>query len=236
MNVLLISDDGVGSVGTQILQETAAAVWPKAKVITMSPTKPMSNASFGVSPGMDGSGVPYVTSKEVSPGLHAVDGTPVDCLYLGVLYPTYFLGTDNFDVVVTGIRRGSSVGVDVFHSGVSAVAALAATLFGLASIAFSQEVDDVAEVDPGSRAPFAVAEVFARKVLLSHAFTPGSCLNVNFPKENPKGFKKSQPAPFSSKMEVRGGTTNPNYDVALLRQGFISVSDIELSVSPSMSY
>lgn len=236
MNVLLISDDGVGSVGTQILQETALAVWPKAKVITMSPVEPQPNASFGISPGMDGSGVPYVASKEVSPNTYAVEGTPIDCLYLGVLYPTYFLGTDNFDVVVTGVRRGSSVGVDVFHSGVTAAASLAATLFGLASVAFSQEVDEDQEVDPGSRTPYAVAEVFARKVLLSHAFTPGSCLNVNFPKENPKGFKKSQPAPFSSRMEVRGGTSNPNYDVALLRQGFISVSDIELSVSPSMSY
>ena len=138
--------------------------------------------------------------EERSPGLYVVDGTPIDCLYLGMLYPTYVLGTDSFDVVLSGVNQGHNVGVDVFHSGTVAVAMMAASLFGIPSVAFSQEISPLREGDfdiANTREDYQVAEVFTRKVLANHSFTPGSCMNVNFPITAPKGYKKAPPATYS---------------------------------------
>lgn len=237
MNILIVSDDGVDSVGLHILQESARAHWGQsARIVTLVPRDASGGKSFSITPNLKSSDTPYVQLQEMKPSTYVVDGTPIDCLYTGMLYPTHVLGTDTFDVVLAGVNRGHNVGVDVFHSGTVAVATLAATMFGVASIAFSQEVDD--EADPAlsnNRMAFAVAEVFTRKMLSTHSFTPGSCLNVNFPKKNPKGFRKTTPAPYSRWL-IPGSTRGRTHDIQAVAEGFISVSDLELSIAPSMSY
>lgn len=239
MNILLISDDGPDSVGLEILQESARSHWgANAKIITIVPKESTSGRSFSVTPALKNTAQPYVKFVEREARFYVVDGTPLDCLYLGMLYPTHVLGTDSFDVVLTGVNMGHNVGADVFHSGTVAVAMLAASLFGVASVAFSQEIDSCKEGDfdlMNSREVFGVAEVFTRKVLTTHPFTPGSCLNVNFPKASPKGYKKVPPAPFSRWLPSKT-SRDTNNDIAAVAEGFIAISELELSVAPSMSY
>lgn len=236
MNILIVSDDGVDSVGLHIMQESARSHWGQsAKIVTIVPRDCAGGKSFSITPTQKSPNEPYVKLTEVKAFTYVAEGTPIDCLYTGILYPTHVLGTDTFDVVLAGVNRGHNVGVDVFHSGTVAVATLAATMFGVASMAFSQEVDneDVLALS-NTRAAFAVAEVFTRKMLSTHSFTPGSCLNVNFPKKNPKGFKKAPPAPYSRWLP--SVPQRDNNDIYAVQEGFISVSDLELSVVPSMSY
>ena len=45
--------------------------------------------------------------------VHAVDGTPADCVRLGVAE----LVEAHIDLVVSGINRGANAGVDAFYSG-----------------------------------------------------------------------------------------------------------------------
>lgn len=239
MNVLILNDDGPDSVGLDILIESARAHWgPSAKIVTIVPREHTSGRSFAITPALKQTEQPYVSFEEKSPGLYVVDGTPVDCLYLGMLYPTHVLGTDQFDVVLSGVNQGHNVGVDIYHSGTVAVAMLASTMFGLPSVAFSQEIANTREGDfeiANTREDYKVAEVFTRKMLAQHAFTPGSCMNVNFPIANPKGYKKAPPAPYSRWLPSRN-TRDRNSDICAVADGWISVTDLELSVAPSMLY
>lgn len=239
MNILLISDDGPDSVGLAILQESALAQWgPTAKIVTIVTEKAQSGCSFSVTPNLKSAEQPYVDFKERSPRVYVVDGTPVDCLYVGMLYPLHVLGTDQFDIVLTGVNQGHNVGVDVYHSGTVAVAMLAATMFGVASVAFSQEVPSDKEGDfqvLNTRAAYGVSEVFVRKVLATHPFTPGSCLNVNFPLGSPKGYKQVSPAPYSRWLPSRQ-TRDRGNDICAVADGWIAVSWLELTVAPAMNF
>lgn len=238
MNILIVSDDGEAAVGLQVLQEAARFHFgPKAKIVTIVPEDTMGGKSFSITPNAKSLQEPYVPLKEIRPSVYQAKGTPIDCLYLGMLYPTHVLGTDSFDIVLSGVNRGHNVGVDVFHSGTVAVAMLAATVFGVASVAFSQEVPDEDDAEKSDKwANFQVAEVFTRKILSTHSFTPGSCLNVNFPAKSPKGFKKANPAPYSRWLPSTTATNDTTSDIRVVADGFIAVTDLELTVAPAMSY
>jgi len=239
MNILLISDDGPESIGLEVLKEAAKSFWPSGKIITITPHEHMAGKSMSITPTMGNvDGSPHVSFKNQSPFHYVVKGTPVDCLYLGMLYPTEVLGTDRFDVVLTGVNQGANVGVDVFHSGTVAVAMLASTLFGVPSIAFSQQVPKADEgrfTALNERATFGVAEQFTRKVLANHSFAPGVCLNVNFPERAPKGYKNTSPAPYSRWLPSIH-STDSNNDIIALGDGFITVSELELSVTSNLRY
>lgn len=240
MNVLIVSDDGPDSVGLEILRESAKSHFGQtAKIITIVTKESAAGMSMSISPVYKSlTQGPVVDIVERFPSFYVVDGTPLDCLYVGMLFPETVLGTDTFDIVLSGVNLGHNVGVDVFHSGTVAVAMIASTLFGVASMAFSQEVDPDLEGDfdlLNTREVYKVAEGSTRKMLNNHSFTPGSCLNVNFPRAEPKGYKKAVPAAYSRFLvpKMRGGA---NSDIEAVKEGFITVSDLELSVAPSMNY
>lgn len=240
MNILCLSDDGYGSVGLEILKESARAHFGQtAKIIAITVKEPASGKSFSITPNMRGDDKPYVDYEEVEPFNYVVDGTPMDCLYLGMLYPSYVLGMQTFDVVLAGVNHGHNVGVDVFHSGTVAMALMASTFFGVPSVAFSQELPNELEMNSpesiNTREHFRVAETFTRKVLQQHQFSPGTCLNVNFPKASPKGYRQAPPAPYSRWLPTQQSTREKTNDIIAVRDGFISVSNLELSVAPPMN-
>lgn len=245
MRILIVSDDGPNSVGIRILQEAIRANWTSGlDLVTMTTAKQMSGTSFSVTPNGQKRSEPYVSFKSIEPDFYVLDGTPVDCLYSATLWPEHFFGTTGPDLVFTGINYGANVGVDLLHSGTVAVAALAASSFGLPSIAFSQDVEKDAESDGtealADRLNFRVAEKFTIKVIKSADFAPGVCLNVNFPRIEPKGYAKVAAAPFSrwlpSQWSRPQGKVDRTHDIAKLEDGFISITDVELSISHSMVY
>src|SRR5262245_47812390 len=67
-------------------------------------------------------------------GFHAIDGTPADCIYVG-LYKNELLPRRP-DLVVSGINHGYNLASDTFYSGTVA-AAREGALRGVPSIAFS---------------------------------------------------------------------------------------------------
>lgn len=238
MHILLISEDGSKSVGLEILREAATAKWPGMKIVAICPDRPMRGSSFSVTPNYVSRNTPHISHKQVGPDTYEVKGTPCDCLYLGLLHPMEFLGPANFGVVLTGVHQGSNVGADILHGGESACAALAASRFGLPALSFAQRVP---QADEGkfellnSRAFFKNAEKFAKKVLDMNSFAPGSCLNVNFPLGEPKGYRKSPPAMTSRWLPALQGGSQPN-DIENLGDEFISVTDVELSTAATSPF
>ncbi|MCL4235239.1 MAG: 5'/3'-nucleotidase SurE, partial [Deltaproteobacteria bacterium] len=111
--------------------------------------------------------------KKLDNDLHAVDGTPADCVHLAL---NGIYKADPPRVVVSGINRGGNLGDDVTYSGAVAAAREAAIL-GFTSFAISNEQGGD-EHDFGAAAHFAARLV---RYLLENPLPRGVMLNVNVP-------------------------------------------------------
>jgi 5'-nucleotidase len=109
---------------------------------------------------------------EMSPSVFAVDGTPTDCVNLGL---HNLIGLKP-DIVVSGINRGANLGDDVTYSG-TVSAAMEATLMGIPAFAVSLATGML----EGNYLPAAeFAARLARKIFES-GLPADTFLNVNVP-------------------------------------------------------
>jgi 5'-nucleotidase len=159
--VLCSNDDGIES---PHLEALAARIEEFADVIVVAPERQRSAASHAITLHKP------LRLTEIRKGRYSLSGTPVDCVYLGVLK----LCDRKPAVVVSGINDGYNLGSDVFYSGTVA-AAVEGALRGAAGIACSlaPRAKDV---------PHAVD--FAAKVVKAAVEEPipaGTVLNVNMP-------------------------------------------------------
>ena len=163
MKFLLTNDDGIKAPGLAMLAQALSGL---GQVVVVAPTAPLSGCSHQVSTQRP------LQVTEVAAGWHAVDGTPADCIRLGLLH----LAPDA-DWVMAGINDGGNLGVDVYMSGTVA-AAREAALFGKPAIAFSQ-YRRTREPAAGSATIPMVKRVVER--LQEPPPRPGAFWNVNFP-------------------------------------------------------
>lgn len=110
----------------------------------------------------------------------AVNGTPSDCVNLGVLG----LLPQRPVLIVSGINHGSNLGDDVTYSG-TVSAAMEGTLLGVPSIAVS-----LVEGGDFSTAA-AVARLIATRTLVT-GLPPKTLLNVNVPAAVPRGIRTTR--------------------------------------------
>jgi 5'-nucleotidase len=113
---------------------------------------------------------------EVAPGCFAVDGTPADCVYLGVLK----ILERPPDLVVSGINHGFNLGSDVFYSGTVA-GAVEAALRRVPAIAISREWRPGLLAQPGAFAQAADLAHALGRAVLKEGLPPATLLNVNVP-------------------------------------------------------
>ena len=104
MNILIANDDGVFAPGIQAL---AKALRPLGRVIMVAPESERSGFSSALT--LDRPLRPI----QIAPDMWAVNGTPVDCVYLSM----NGLFDIEFDLVVSGINSGANLGDDVLYSG-----------------------------------------------------------------------------------------------------------------------
>ena len=104
MKILLTNDDGY-------LAENIRCLYKELKknheVWIVAPKNNCSGMSAAIS---------YLNEIEVTKideNIYAVDGTPADCSYLGLLSIVDF----EFDIVISGINHGANIGNDVLYSG-----------------------------------------------------------------------------------------------------------------------
>lgn len=168
MYFLLTNDDGLDAPGL-------AAMWKAlggpASGVAVAPSAEQSGASHSL------------TMKDVirvhqrGEGRWAVDGTPVDSVYLAL----HKLCRQRPTIVVSGINRGANLGDDVFYSG-TVGAAREAALNGVASLAVSL---DLAPFGQGPSGPhFDTAAALAMQVveqMRQHPLPANTFLNLNVP-------------------------------------------------------
>lgn len=177
MLILVSNDDGFFSDGIQIL---ARALRDLGEVWMVAPDREQSASGHSLTLHRP----LRVKRIDKKPNEFMVDGTPTDCVNIGInkILPR------KPDLVVSGINRGANLGDDVTYSG-TVSAALEAVLLGVPAIAMSavpdQQTDELRYEAAADYAKFLAGEV------LKHKLAPGTLLNVNVPSETKMGERKS---------------------------------------------
>lgn len=166
MRILVSNDDGVYSPGLAALAEVATRF---GDVRVVAPDVEQSSMSHAITSSRP---LSYrrtpITGFEGKFEAYRVNGTPADCVALGVH------NWDGIKVVLSGVNLGTNLGSAVWHSGTLAAAKQAA-LLGLRGIAFSTPTT---ETEPDFQALMPWIEK-ALKMLLAQSTLP--LLNVNIP-------------------------------------------------------
>jgi len=164
--ILVTNDDGVTAPGIRALAEALRQV---GDVVVCAPDRERSATSHALT--LDRP----LRVDELEPGVFAIDGTPADCSYLGLLH----LVPRPPALCVSGINHGYNLGSDIFYSGTVA-GAVEAALRGVPAIAISLERHTPSD--------FAAAAAFARALAAEviargpGAIPEAALLNVNLPR------------------------------------------------------
>ncbi len=177
MRILISNDDGYDSPGLKILASSFAA---SDKVSVVAPDHDRSASSNSLTLNRP------LRMTRVSPDMYAVDGTPTDCVHLGV---TGLLKDTPPDMVLSGINLGENLGDDVVYSGTVA-AAMEGRYLGFSAVAIST-------LSKNPRHLVTAAEIAKRLVghLKNRPLSREIILNVNVPDvplEDIRGFRSTR--------------------------------------------
>ena len=237
MKILLTNDDGYQAPNIQNLFRKLSEnhdVW------IIAPENNCSGMSAAISFLKD------TEIRQVEERIYAVDGTPADCTYFGLLGIVDF----EFDMVVSGINHGANLGTDVIYSG-TVGAAVGGRKLKYPPLALSVASYETANMD------FIVnktAKIIDTIKSLPEQFH-GKVFNVNFPdlsEDECKGIKitslakrgvPSKPIVISSDGDIKKYRYNLSgepvdeptlTDARAVKDGYISVSilDYDLDQEP----
>ncbi len=239
MRILLTNDDGVNARGLVSLEKIA---------------REFTDDVWIVAPETDQSGVAHSLTlshpmrvRKISEKHFAVNGTPTDCVIMGV---RELMDTPP-DLILSGVNSGQNIADDVTYSGTVA-GAIEGTALGIKSIALSQAYDFAEGV---RHVKWENVEAHAAGViskLLDEEFPPKTLININFPNCMPdevEGVSLTNQGTFTHGlfMEKRhDGRGFPYYwlkfgrdvpeqregtDIMCLRENRISVTPLKLDLT-----
>jgi 5'-nucleotidase len=231
--LLLTNDDGYDAPGLAALVEALEGL---GRIVVVAPDRERSGAGHALTLGRP------LRVWRTGNDRYRVDGTPTDCVHLGVFNLT---GGRAPDLVLSGINRGLNVGDDVTYSGTVA-AALEGTLLNVPSLAFSTATDEDGRADFGHTARFARS---LAETALARGLPAGVFLNVNVPCGRPGGVRvtrqgtRSYRAAIVERLDpsgrpyfwIAGADTTPSGepdgDHTAIRDGMISVTPLHANLT-----
>lgn len=234
MKILITNDDGIYAPGITALADALSQV---AEIAVVAPDRERSAVSHSLTLHHP------LRAVKIAPGRYSVDGTPTDCVNLGI----HSLIDFQPDLVVSGINRGANLGDDVTYSGTVA-AAMEATLMGIPAFAISlASLDDGADYGNAARFAAKLALILRDKGLPKDTF-----LNVNVPVSpdvltfaplvTAQG-KRRYEGTIVDKVDPRGrsyywiGTADLDFhdiegsDYAAVKRGHISITPLHLDMT-----
>jgi 5'-nucleotidase len=238
MRILVTNDDGIEAPGLDVLQGIASE---------------LSDDVWVVAPETDQSGAAHSLTlheplrlRRLGERVHAVKGTPTDCVIMCV---RHILQDQTPDLVLSGVNAGQNIADDVSYSGTIA-GAIEGTLLGIPSIAMSLAVNYDKRGEIRWATPIQHGAELVRK-LMQAGWPRGVMLNVNFPDREPEdvqgievtaqGKRDLDYLRIVDRTDARG---NPYYwlgfnrqlsepekgtDLWALREGLISVTPLHLN-------
>jgi 5'-nucleotidase len=227
MRLLLTNDDGIDAPGLMALYAAATQL---GDPVVVAPVDTLSGCSHRVTTHEP------IRVTSTRPGHYAVEGTPADCVRVGL----HGIAPDAA-WVLSGINAGGNLGADVWHSGTVA-AVREAVLHGWPGIAVSHYHRKGKEYN-WERAAHWVLPVL--RDLLARRWKPGLFWNINLPHlENgaampPVIFCPLDPAPLPLSFRCEGELFHydgdyherrrqPGSDVDVCFRGGIAVTEIAL--------
>ena len=160
--ILLTNDDGIHSEGLTLLMETLSK---QHDVYAVAPERERTCVGHAITLHKP------LRIKETHKGIYATNGTPVDCVFLGVkaILPK------RPDLIISGINKGPNMGQDVNYSGTVAAAQEGAFL-GIPSLAISLNARSHFHFADAIKVIEIIIDVVRKSGLLDSTF-----LNVNVP-------------------------------------------------------
>ena len=226
--LLLTNDDGVHAAGLAALEQALAEL---GDAYVLAPEREQSACGHALTLHRP------LRVDRLGERRFAVNGTPSDCVNLGVLG---FL-PERPVLVVAGVNHGTNLGDDVTYSG-TVSAAMEGTLLGVPSIAVSL----VEGGDQGVAAE--VARLIALRVLVT-GLPKKTFLNVNVPGGPPRGIRLTRLGHrvYSEKIveqtDPRGrthywiGAGEPEWealqgtDMGAVHEGYVSITPLHLDLT-----
>ena len=238
MKILLTNDDGFDAENIKSLYKELNK---NHEVWIVAPKNNCSGMSAAIS---------YLNEIEVmkiDDRIYAVDGTPADCSYLGLLSIVDF----EFDIVVSGINHGANIGNDVLYSG-TVGAAVGGRNLKYPPIAISVASYDAKDIEFVTKKSVELIE----KIVSSNEIFNGKVININFPDINEEEFKgvlatglskRGVPAKpikidnqdskesYRYRYNLSGEPIKDNFmtDAEAIKTGYVSVSALDYSLNSS---
>jgi len=238
MNILITNDDGIESFGLTILREVARKCYKNANLFTVVSHRPMSGHGSAVSmkPLDD-----FEPEKQGDERLWVMRARPADIIHFCLQNGDRLAPGTVFDGVLCGVNLGANVGADVYHSGTVAQAMTASTQYNVGAFAFAQEMPTT---EPGDekedRKHFEGSVKYLEDFVRSTSFQPGECWNVNFPEGEPKGYEEAPVSHYSywrtPSIEQLPRAKDERSDITLLKRGFVTISELQLRVNPTVRF
>ena len=240
MNILVTNDDGIESKGLWALAKAMSRI---GQVSVIAPDKERSGVGSSLSL-HNAINISQVDSSIPEVAAYAIDGTPGDCVMLGIG------GTSQpkFDLVVSGINPGPNIGTDIHYSG-TVMATLQSYYKKIPSIAvslFPEKRDEELDFDLAAEVAEKLAYIIKNGKLKTDAI-----LNVNVPnisREQIKGIliTKTADTGYVKPSRIRGDKVM-NYtleqdnlffshvvegtDIWAIHAGYISISFLRFEVN-----
>jgi 5'-nucleotidase len=244
MKILLSNDDGVHAPGLRILYEELKKL---GTVKVVAPMEEMSTTGHSLTLSRP------LRLTEISPDFFGVNGSPADCVSMGVQRVL----KSKPDIMVSGINRGANLGQDVYYSG-TVSAARECSILGVPSYAVSLDINYLKH-KPESKLNYRAAAKIAVKIIRQYqklGFPKHTLLNINVPDRMLTQIKGIVPARqgfrhYDGSVVKRtdhrgkdyfwvGGQYNgfepeQDTDCALVHKGYATITPLKLDVT-DMAY
>lgn len=166
MKILVCNDDGIDSLGIYTLAEALKEI---GEVTVVAPLKEQSAIGHAITMQVPLRVIKYHKNGEFFG--HAVDGTPADCVKMGI---KNIMQTPP-DIVISGINHGSNTAINIIYSG-TVSAAREAAIMDIPSIAISVTSHTTTNFNFAAKVAKMLAKEIAGKDL-----PLGTLLNINVP-------------------------------------------------------
>ncbi len=225
LSILITNDDGYGTEGLKALEESLA---PMGAVWVIAPDREQSGQGHALTLNHP------LRFQRRAPRHFVVQGTPTDCVYLGI--HTILKEEGRPRLVVSGINRGYNLGDDITYSGT----------VSLPSFAISQEIGRDTPISFEAAARF--ARVLAQEIL-ERGMPTDTLFNVNVPRQPPRGVRITRqgrriyPGGVIERIDPKGRAyywiggqsadweDDPESDFKALADGFVSVTPLHLDLT-----
>lgn len=237
LKILVSNDDGIDSAGIAALQKSLSEI---AEVTVVAPRLEQSAVGHGIT-----MQIPLRVTEYYKNGNffgYAVDGTPADCIKMGIRN----ILKESPDLVVSGINNGSNTAINIIYSG-TVSAAREAAIMEVPSIAVSVTSHRVKHYEYAAE----VAKMLVLKVK-EKGLPLGTLLNVNVPdlpedkiegilitkqgKSKWDDIYEKRTDPYGRDYywlvgEMTNADTNLDVDQVAIKKNFVSVTPIHFDLT-----